>query len=354
MKNKKVKPIVLTSICAALMSVPLVINPIASAVVYEAIFSSRFEPTEYMTLSHTDFDGLYVERSDFLTDNGAKLAGYKYFKENIGVSGVVVLSHGLGCGGHNMFMPFIDYFTSNGYYVFTYDATGNGNSEGGSVEGLPQGIIDLDFALSHVSTIKEYKNLPVVLFGHSWGAYSCGNVLNFHPEIKSAVIISGCNESEDLLISSSTQRVGKIAKLFIPAVTKYEKLKFGEKYTSISAISGMKASNAKIMVIHSKDDTQVPVEYGYDKFYSEFKNNPRFEFVLYENRGHNYLFFSDDASNYREKINKQYKEYVEVNGKEYSASTKEEFMNKFLDKKKAYEPDMDLMSKILKMYDSVC
>ena len=107
------------------------------------------------------------------------------------------------------------------------------------------------------------------------------------------------------------------------------------------------------MIIHSKDDTQVPVEYGYDKFYSEFKDNPRFEFILYEDRGHSYLFFSDDASKYREEINEQYKEYVESRGEKYSAKIKEEFMTAHLDKKRAFEPDNDLMSKILKMYDSV-
>ena len=353
-KNKKVKPLVVSTICAALMSVPLVVNPIASAVVYEAIFSSRYQPDDYSTLAYSDFSGLCVDRSDFLTDNGAKLAGYKYYKENVGVRGLVVLAHGLGCGGHNMFIPFIDYFTSNGYYVFTYDATGNGESEGGSIEGLPQGVIDLDYALNHVSKIREYKGLPVVLFGHSWGAYSCGNVLNFHPEIKAAIIISGCNESGDFILSKSKEKVGNIAKLFTPAVSTYEKIKFGTKYTSISAIDGMKNSNAKIMIVHSRDDSQVPTEYGYDKFYSEFKNNDRFEFVLYENRGHNYLFFSEESAKYRDMINKEYKEYVESSGKEYSAEIKSEFMSAHLDKKRAFEPDYDLMEKILKMYDSVC
>ena len=53
-------------------------------------------------------------------------------------------------------------------------------------------------------------------------------------------------------------------------------------------------------------------------------------------------------------INKEYKEYVESSGKEYSAEIKSEFMSAHLDKKRAFEPDYDLMAKILKMYDSVC
>lgn len=50
----------------------------------------------------------------------------------------MVIAHGLGGGGHNTYMPFIDYFTSNSYYVFAYDVRGNDYSDG--VEVLPQCI----------------------------------------------------------------------------------------------------------------------------------------------------------------------------------------------------------------------
>ena len=69
-------------------------------------------------------------------------------------------------------MPVINRLASGGYYVFAYDAHGNDNSGGNSVRGLPQGIADLALAIEHVSCIEEYKGLPVMLFGHSWGAYS--------------------------------------------------------------------------------------------------------------------------------------------------------------------------------------
>lgn len=59
------------------------------------------------------------------------------------------------------------------------------------MEGLPQSIIPLDYALNHVASIEKYQALPVALFGHSWGGHAIGNVLNMHPDIKSAVIVAG-------------------------------------------------------------------------------------------------------------------------------------------------------------------
>ena len=53
-------------------------------------------------------------------------------------------------------------------------------------------------------------------------------------------------------------------------------------------------------------------------------------------------------------MNADYKSYVEDNGREYSAETKEEFMNGYLDKKQCFEPDPVLMEQLLNMFDEYC
>ena len=190
---KRIIAIILTGIFVT----AFVISPIATVVAYELIFNKRYETKSYLEYSVEDFEGLVINISRFESD-GISLAGYKYSKQHVDIKGVVIVAHGLGGGGHNSYMPFIDYFASNGYYVFAYDARGNDNSDG-SINGLPEGIKSLNSAINHVKNLDEYQGLPITLFGHSWGGYSVGNVLNMHPEIKSAVIIAGFNESEDML-----------------------------------------------------------------------------------------------------------------------------------------------------------
>ena len=348
----KAKAIIISVICV-ILSVPLIILPVTTVIVYESIFGERYETASWLEFSVEDYEGLQMERSDFQSED-VTLAGYKYSRADQEVKGVVIIAHGLGGGGHNTYMPFIDYFTSNGYYVFAYDARGNDNSGGDSVGGLPQGIICLDNALHHVVAIEEYQDLPITLFGHSWGGYSVGNVLYMHPEIKAAVIVAGFNESEDLLEYQGEQMAGAGVHILMPYLKLYERIKFGKEFTVVSAIQGLEKTEAGIMVVHSKDDATVPTKYGYDKFYEAFGNSDRFEFVLYEYKGHDYLFYSEAAWAYREQLNAEYKSYVEDNGREYSAETKEEFMNGYLDKKQCFEPDPVLMEHIIDMFDFYC
>ena len=137
-KNKK--KIIIITLISVLLAIPLIVLPITTVIVYESIFGERYETISWMQFSVEDYEGLQMERSDFQSED-VTLAGYKYSKANQEIKGVVIIAHGLGGGGHNTYMPFIDYFTSNGYYVFAYDARGHDNSGGDAVEGLPQGII---------------------------------------------------------------------------------------------------------------------------------------------------------------------------------------------------------------------
>ena len=347
-KNKKRKVII--AMIAVFVSVPLIIMPVSTVIVYEAIFSARYETLDWMRFSVRDYEGLQMQRSDFESD-GVMLAGYKYSKQTEDVKGVVIIAHGMGGGGQNTYMPFADCFTSNGYYVFAYDARGNDNSGGDSVEGLPQGVMDLDSAICHVKRLDEYRGLPIMLFGHSWGGYSVGNVLCLHPDVSAAVIIAGFNESENMLEYQSTQIVGSIARINMPYLELYERIKFGSKYTDISALEGMAQTEAGIMVVHSKNDATVPARYGYDKFYESFGDSDRFKFVLYEDRGHDYLFYSEAAWEYRDRLNADYKSYVEDGGREYCAEVKKEFMDAYLDKEQCFEPDPELMGQIIAMFD---
>lgn len=352
-KSRKVLRAILLTVLCILVAIPIVVLPLVTAIVYESIFGDRYQTASWLEFSVEDYEGLQVERSDFQSLD-VTLAGYKYAKDQTAAKGVVVIAHGLGGGGHNTYMPFVDYFTSNGYFVFAYDATGNDNSGGDGVEGLPQGIIDLDNAIMHTKTIEEYKDLPIVLFGHSWGGYSVGNVLGLHPEVRAAVIVAGFNESEDLLEYQGEQMVGAGIQLLLPYLRLYERIKFGKAYTAITAVDGMEKTDAEILVVHSKNDTTVPTKYGYDRFYASFGASDRFEFVLYEKKGHDYLFYSEDAWEYREWLNEDYRAYVEANGGEYSAQTKEAYMSANLDQKKCFEPDPALMAQILDLYDRAC
>lgn len=162
-----------------------------------------------------DFDGLQRKKYEFTSNNGQKLTGYMYsFGDK--QHGIVVLAHGFGGGGHNSYMDCADFFARNGYYVFAYDATGNDESEREGVGGLPQGVIDLDHAISFVEDNDDFPQLPIVLFGHSLGGYSVSSVLTYHPEVKAVISCSGFNSSLDMFEAEGKNQIGSAISLIMP------------------------------------------------------------------------------------------------------------------------------------------
>lgn len=283
-KKKKVISIVLCIVIILLISGDWAL----SVMIYNENFNKRFESYEPLMLYVDDFDGLQRTQYEFSSNKGQKLTGYMY-SAGKNQCGIIIIAHGFGGGGHNSYMDCANYFAQHGYYVFAYDATGNDESEGEGVGGIPQGVIDLDYAISFVEESGNFPDLPIALFGHSWGAYSVCSVLTYHPEIKAVIACSGFNSSSSLFESEGKKLVGNGIYVMMPFVKLHERIKYGD-YASNTAVDGFSSTEAAVMIVHSMDDTIVPAEYGYDIYYEKYNENPRFRFICFEDKGHNYVY----------------------------------------------------------------
>ncbi len=345
----KKKKILISSIIILILL--LLVIPFGITIyLYHQSFGVRYEKYEPLSYSLEDFPGLNRNKYEFSSNQGQKLVGYNYYYPNNNIKGIIIISHGLGGGGHNSYMDCANYFAKNGYYVFAFDNTGNDESEGKSVNGLPQGVIDLDYAISFIEKQKEFANLPIMLFGHSWGGYSVTNVLNYHPEIKSVVSLAAFNKSSDLIKSQGEELYGNIVNILMPYINTYEKIKFGD-YATNTSMSGFAKTNAKIMIIHSEDDKEVQKKYGYDIYYQKYHDSSRFTFISYKDKGHNQLYYSSEAIKYINKFNDDFKKYFD--GSEITAENKEKYLNEYLDRNVWVNLlDEELFAKIIQFYDS--
>lgn len=281
-KKKSAKPIIIILICLVVLAAAWIGISLG---LYGIYFGRRFE-TNAFNMNHVEnFEGLERTRYEFTSDKGQTIVGYMYSSSE-SHKGIIILAHGYGAGGHNSYMPSINYFAQNGYYVFAYDATGNDESGGKGIGGVPQGVIDLNYAINFVENSGDFPDLPIGLFGHSWGGYSVSNVLTYHPEIEAVIECSGPNSSSDLVEGGGTKVIGPVVKVLMPVIKIYERTKYGE-YATNSALDGFASTEAEIMVVHSSDDNIVPIEYGYDIYYEVYKDDPRFTFVRLEGKGHN-------------------------------------------------------------------
>lgn len=292
---------------------------------YNENFNVRGDSYTPLMLRVEDFDGLKCTEYTFTSDKGQKLVGYLY---SVGEDqyGIVVLAHGFGDGGHNSYMDVANYFAKNGYYVFCYDATGCDKSEGEGVGGTPQGVIDLDHAISFVEENKDIPDLPIVLFGHSWGGYCVCNVLNFHLEVKAVIECSGFNRASDMFESGGKSQAGGVIYTMTPFIRIHERFKYG-KYASHTAMDGFEASDAAVMVVHSADDDVIDIEYGYDKYYEKYKDDPRFTFIRFEDKGHNEIL-NDQSNTYKEELNAEFDKWLKTLDYDYNAEANKERFKK--------------------------
>lgn len=318
------------------------------------ISSDSYEPR---MLRVDDFDGLECKEYSFPSDQGQMLAGYLYTNgEN--QHGIVIIAHGFG-GGHNSYMDVADYFARNGYCVFAYDATAMDQSEGEGLGGVPQGVIDLDHAISFVESNDEIPDLPIVLFGHSWGGYCVSAVLTYHPEVKAVIECSGFNSSPDMFESGGKSQAGSLIYTMTPFIRIHELFKYG-KYAANTAMDAFDASlDTNIMIVHSADDDVIGIEYGLDRYYEKYKDDPRFTFVRFEDRGHNEIF-NDPDNTYKDEFNAEFDQWLETLDYDYRA---DENIERFTEDKAAYitenidherwshRLDEDLFARFLEFYE---
>lgn len=349
--KKKIVLIVITLILVALLCGWYAL----CVVLYDSNISISADSYEPLMLRVEDFEGLKCKEYSFPSDKGQMLAGYLYsFGEE--QHGIVVLAHGFGGGGHNSYMDAADYFARHGYYVFAYDATAMDKSEGERLGGAPQGVIDLEHAISFARESADIPDLPIVLFGHSWGAYSVSAVLTYHPEVKAVIACSGFNRSSDMFESGGKSQAGGLIYAMTPFVRMHEYFKFG-KYAANTAMDGFDSTDAAVMIVHSADDSVIGIEYGLDKYYEKYKDDERFTFIRFEDKGHNTIL-NDPDNTYSEEFDVPFGEWYDSldydpdADKDRYMKDKADYINEHLDRYRwSHRLDEELFDTFLEFYE---
>lgn len=283
-------------ICAAMLFVLFPLPVLAGRIVCFLTFGHKVnqKPRKSGPCS-SDFPDLAEEPFSFFS-GGHRLLGHRYTSKcDCEYEGILFVVPGYGYL-HQDYLAEIDYFVKRQYVVFSYEGTGCGSSEGKSLGGYPQFVLDLYAAILHVLVRDEHRELPVYLFGHSIGAYAATAVLNFGlSQIKGVIACSPVN--------SGTEYAGMVVKACSCAVTRrfyrtfqnYEKKRFG-RAAEFSGISGVNHSEIPIVIAHSRDDRMVPLICSVYQ-YKEEAVNPNVRFYLYGDRGH-FVFKAKRAGDY--------------------------------------------------------
>lgn len=285
-RQKKRHPvrIVLISL-AVLLVILLAVCQTVTAMLYSENFDRRFDSTGTFALS--DFPSLEHQTEKFPSDKGQMLHGdfiwdadWKEYKA------VVVVNHGFGGGGYHWYLDQIDLLARNGYLVFAFDKTGNDGSEGEGVNGLAQGVIDLQAALGVVRENEKSRGLPLFLYGHSWGGFSSCAVLEYEDDIQAVVSFSGFNQSKDMLVDQGVSMYGETVRLMAPLLIACDLFRFGS-HAFDSSEKGLAATKAEVLLFHSADDPVINIRDSFDLYQEKLGDRENLHFVRMDGKGHN-------------------------------------------------------------------
>ncbi len=249
-----------------------------------------------------NFDNLNARPVSFKSDNGQTLNGFFYSSAKVEkYKALIVFSHGMGAG-HLAYTTEINYFAQKGYLVLAYDNTGTCTSEGKKLKGLAQGIIDLSFALKYVSEREDLKEYPVLLAGHSWGAYSICNVQSLKPyvDIKGIAAFSPFDSMNRLLCDTAKQMTKIDLKILNPFFDIINFIRFG-KTGVLRTCDTINSNSIPTLIMHGGNDLTVTLQNSPVGRKSRIADNENARTVLYDSKYHN-VYLAKDAEQYMNDI----------------------------------------------------
>lgn len=321
-KNNKVIRIIAISLIVAVFL--FVIAPfLFSIFVYSYYFDKRFDcPTTRFEYISEQYDYFERDEQSFTSNNDQTLNGAFYYSTNTEEpTGLVVWMHGMN-SCHEDFLGEFKLLIDQGYVVFGFDATGVGISGGDKLIGLSQYPIDLSYALNFVDTFEQFKNVPLILIGHSQGGYSVSSVCNLDiPRDPDAIIsLAGFWINSNAATDLGGDYVGPLIHVIVPYLSICDYWRFGNLST-INGVDGFNSTNADILIIHSQDDDVVNFYSNYLKYVSEFENNDRFTFIELVDAGHHITLDYDSHEKIHDLTHEQ--AHYETTSNEYKALDEE-------------------------------
>lgn len=201
---------------------------------------------------------------------------YKYGKSDK----KILLVHGWSGRGTQLY-KIADELLGIGYSTISFDAPGHGKSPGNR-------SIMTDF-ISIILEINKQEGPFEVAIGHSLGGMSVLNAIKQGLKVNQAVVIGSGDIVEDI-IDDFVAKLKLNPNISTQLRLHFEK-KYGEKMNNYSAYLAAAETIIPVLVIHDKNDFEVPVKAGIN-IHKHLKNG---ELLLTEGLGHRKILGNDDV-----------------------------------------------------------
>lgn len=178
-----------------------------------------------------------------------RLAGYLWNES--GTRGLIVFAHGMGTGV-GYYLPEIHHFAAQGYKVFAFEYSGYCGSSG-RFYGFPKAVTDLKNALDFI----DDDSLPVILMGHSMGAYAvCAVRQCTDKPVDAIVAYAPFFSPREAVIAEATGNMPKGGRLLCGLILPIQRILFGRN-CSLTSSEGLSRANVPTLVLQGSNDVEV-------------------------------------------------------------------------------------------------
>ena len=334
--------VIIAIILAAFLAVQLLVNGFIYGVVFH-----RFEaPDPDTELSFRDPDMAGYPYREFFFRCGKNSLTARHFGAG-NPKGLIVIAHGIYSRMESQLAE-MKAFADQGWQVILFDGTGTARSEGRTLGSIAQRRFDLAALLDCVKAQKEFRGLPVCIYGHSMGAYGAAAVLKTHyKQICAAVCVNGFNLPLEELMQEVTKRIGAASVLERPFIRFWSRILFGREWNA-SAVEGINASEVPVLLVQGTDDQVIPPEtISISAFRGEIRN-PNIHVLIRDQEdrnGHATVWLSERAGRY---VRQKKEELLELQGR-YGGKLPEEITADYelsVDRTLYHELDPEYMRQI--------
>jgi pimeloyl-ACP methyl ester carboxylesterase len=194
-----------------------------------------------------EMDSRSIQKRIDIPSINKKIMVYEYGKSDK----KILLVHGWSGRGTQLF-KIADVLLENGYSVVSFDAPAHGKSEGSTT-------IMSEFIVSILEIEKQHGPFEITI-GHSLGGMSVLNSIKNGLKVKKAVIIGSGDIVQDIL-NEFIFKLGLKPEISI-RLRDYFETKYQAKMDDFSAYKAAKEIEIPVLVIHDKNDPEVPVKAG--------------------------------------------------------------------------------------------
>ena len=214
-----------------------------------------------------EMDANSIQEKFSIQSIGKEIVVYKYGTE----SKKVLLVHGWSGRGTQL-VKIADEILKMGYSTISFDAPAHGKSAGKTSNMT-------DF-IAAVMELEEKHGPFEVAIGHSLGGMTILNAIKKGLKVKKAVVIGSGDIVKDIM-DDFVEKLGMNIAISKKIMASFEK-KIGETMESFSAYIAAREIQIPVLVIHDKDDEDVPVKAAHHIF-ENLKNG---ELLLTGELGH--------------------------------------------------------------------